>query len=78
MNMYDIARQITDSVIPPVTLKISKRYIHPEDGEIEIISGRYRDPTYGRISNWWEWKVIATGEHKRGYGSSTWPEVKEK
>ncbi|WP_028058298.1 hypothetical protein [Candidatus Solirubrobacter pratensis] len=70
--MYAIAREITDEVLPPITLEIGRRYVHPEQGEIEITSGCYRDPTYDRISNWWTWTVVATGEKRAGYGSN-WP-----
>jgi hypothetical protein len=67
------ATELTDSILPPVTLQIGKRYIHPEDGLIEITDGKYRDATYGRISNFWHWTVIESGEKKHGYGAN-WPE----
>ena len=72
-DLYRIAREVTDSIMAPVTLRPGKRYVHPEDGEIEITSGCYRDPTYGRVSNFWYWTVITTGEKKHGYGAN-WPE----
>lgn len=74
MDLYRIAREVTDSVMPPITLQIGKRYLHPEDGEIEIVSGCYRDAVYGRVSNHWYWDVVATGERKNGYGDN-WPEA---
>lgn len=70
-DLYRIAREVTDSIMAPVTLRPGKRYVHPEDGEIEITSGCYR--AYGRVSNFWYWTVIATGEKKHGYGAN-WPE----
>ena len=73
-DLYRIAREITDEILPPITLQIGKHYIHPEDGEIQITEGCYRDLRYGRISNFWHWSVIATGEHKCGYGDN-WPEA---
>jgi hypothetical protein len=72
-DLYRIAREITDEVIPPVTLRIGGRYVHPDDGNITITSGCYRDSTYGRISNFWYWTVEATGETHHGYGAN-WPE----
>lgn len=74
--LYDVARQITDSVFPPIELEAGKRYLHPEYGLIEITGGCYRDPVYGRISNFWDWTVVATGEHGCGYGAD-WPEPTE-
>lgn len=75
-DLYRIAREITDEILPPVTLRIGQRYIHPEDGIIQITSGCYRDATYGRISNFWHWKVEATGETHHGYGAN-WPSAKD-
>lgn len=69
---FDWARRITDEILPPVELEIGRRYLHPEDGVIEITDGYYRDPRYGRISNFWHWKVVATDEYKHGYGGN-WP-----
>lgn len=65
-------REVTDQVLAPVKLVIGGRYLHPEDGEIEILSGCYRDPVYGRVSNWWDWKVLSSGEKRGGYGAN-WP-----
>lgn len=67
-----IAREVTDSILPPITLVVGGRYLHPEDGVIEVTGGCYRDAVYGRISNFWHWTVIATGEHHHGYGDN-WP-----
>lgn len=75
MSLYDVARRITDEIIPPVELYKGGRFVHPKDGEIQIISGEYRDATYGRISNFWTWRVVATGKTRSGYGGY-WPEVK--
>jgi hypothetical protein len=67
-----LGREITDAVIAPVALHIGGRYLHPEQGEIELVSGYYRDPRYGRISNHWHWTIVATGEKRHGYGDN-WP-----
>jgi hypothetical protein len=67
-----IAREVTDSVMPPVRLLIGATYHHPDDGLIQITGGCYRDPTYGRVSNFWHWTVLMTGEQKHGYGDN-WP-----
>jgi hypothetical protein len=76
MSLEDIARRVTDEVVKPVGLVKGWRYVHPEDGVIEITGGYYRDPTYGRISNFWDWIVVATGERKNGYGDN-WPLAEE-
>jgi len=61
---------LTESVLGSSPLEIGKRYVHPEDGPIEVTGGQYWG-TYG-LSNHWSWTVIATGEKKRGYGGH-WP-----
>lgn len=73
MSTPDWARELMDSIISPITLKVGKRYIHPDDGVIEITSGCYRDTVYDRVSNFWYWTVVETGEKKHGYGDN-WPE----
>lgn len=73
MSQSTWATELTDSILPPVRLQIGKRYIHPDDGVIEITSGCYRDATFGRISNHWHWTVLETGEAKNGYGDN-WAE----
>lgn len=66
------AKDLTESVLGGAPVEIGRRYVHPRDGEIEIISGRY----WGEhgISNHWYWRVIATSETHNGYGDA-WPEV---
>lgn len=64
------AQSFTEEILGGPTVAIGKRYIHPEDGEIEIISGQWWG-THG-LSNFWDWKVLATGEVKHGYGGK-WP-----
>lgn len=65
-------RRLTEDVLGGAPVQIGKRYVHPQDGEVEIVSGQY----WGRhgISNFWTWKVIATGEAKCGYAGE-WPEA---
>lgn len=65
-------RELTEDVIGGAPVAIGKRYMHPEDGEIEIVAGQY----WGEhgLSNHWSWRVIATGEEKHGYGGD-WPEL---
>lgn len=74
MSLYDIARRVTDEVLPPVVLERGKFYIHPEHGIVQIIDGMYRDPIHNRISNFWTWKIIETGEMRDGYGGQ-WQQV---
>lgn len=68
----DWVQKLTEDVIGGSPLEVGKRYVHPEDGVIEVTSGQY----WGRngISNFWYWRVIETGEKKHGYGRN-WPEV---
>lgn len=49
-------------------------YTHPEDGDVRIDSGDYM--VNGRLSNFWYWTVIETGECKHGYGGP-WPDVSD-
>lgn len=57
-------------------VQVGKCYEHPEDGPIKVFTGTYLDATYGRVSNWWSWRVLATGETKSGY-AGPWPELDE-
>lgn len=65
-------RSMVEDVMGGSPVQIGKRYMHPEDGEIEITSGQY----WGEwgLSNHWYWRVISTGETHCGYGG-LWPEV---
>lgn len=69
-DMHRLARDITDRILPPVTLQIGRQYLHPEDGLIQIDAGCYRDAKYNRVSNWWYWTVVGTGEKKSGFGDN--------
>lgn len=48
---------------------------HPDGRTVKIKSGCYRDPVYGRVSNWWTWNEVRSdgslGPDERGYGWST-------
>jgi hypothetical protein len=66
------ARSFAEEVIGGPTVAVGKRYMHPEDGLIEITSGQWWG-THG-LSNFWYWTVVETGEEKHGYGGA-WPEV---
>lgn len=63
-------QDLTESVTGGSPVEIGKRYLHPEDGLIEIVSGQYWG-THG-LSNHWRWKVVETGEIKAGYAGD-WP-----
>lgn len=71
MPVADWVKRIVEDTAPP--LRIGGRYLHPEDGAIEIVSGEYWG-NHG-LSNFWRWRVEATGEIHHGYGDSRWPEV---
>ena len=70
----DWARELTEEVLGTAPVQIGRRYMHPTDGEIEILAGQYWG-THG-LSNFWTWRVIATGEKRNGYAGD-WPEVTE-
>lgn len=52
--------------------RIGGRYVHPEDGVIEITSGQYWGDR--GLSNHWHWRIVATGEEGYGYGGD-WPDA---
>lgn len=66
------AKDLTESVLGGAPVEVGKRYQHPEDGVIEIVSGQYWG-AHG-LSNHWRWRVVETGEIKAGYGGE-WSEV---
>jgi hypothetical protein len=66
-------REIVEEVIGGAPVEVGKRYNHPDEGIIEILSGQYWG-THG-LSNFWSWRVIQTGEVKHGYATSAWPLV---
>lgn len=49
-------------------LVVGQRYVHPEHGSVTVVRGCFFDPIYGRLSNWWTWRVEATGVEHSGYG----------
>jgi hypothetical protein len=65
--------QWVKDIVGPSPLEKGKRYMHPEDGLIEVTGGSYWG-NHG-LSNFWYWRIIETGEIRSGYGDD-WPEVK--
>jgi len=55
-------------------LRIGGVFDHPEDGPVRIESGVYT--IGGRVSNFWHWTVLATGEEKNGYGGP-WEDISD-
>lgn len=70
----DWVKDIVESVAGGSPVEVGKRYIHPEDGLIEITSGQYWG-SHG-LSNFWHWTVVETGESCHGYGDD-WQEVED-
>lgn len=70
----DWVKQMTEEVIGGSPVHIGGRYMHPEDGLIEITSGQYWG-THG-LSNHWRWTVVETGETHAGYGGD-WPKASD-
>jgi hypothetical protein len=67
-------KRMTEDVLGGAPVEVGKRYQHPQDGPIEIVSGQY----WGRhgLSNHWRWVVVETGEEKNGYAEH-WPLAQE-
>jgi hypothetical protein len=53
---------------------IGRYYLHPEDGEVLITSGSYMG-AFDRVSNFWSYVVVATGEEGGDYANRPWPAV---
>lgn len=72
MSVAPWVKALTEEVLGGPPVAVGKRYQHPTDGEIEITDGQY----WGErgLSNFWYWRVLATGETHHGYGGK-WPEV---
>jgi hypothetical protein len=60
-------------VLGGAPVEVGKRYTHPTDGVIEILSGQY----WGErgISNHWSWRVVETGQVHHGYAN--WENIQE-
>jgi hypothetical protein len=65
-------QRLTEDVLGGPPVEVGKRYQHPEDGLIQIISGQF----WGEhgLSNFWSWRVVETGHTHNGYADN-WPEV---
>lgn len=54
------------------TMEVGARIQHPDGYLVEVVSGRYLDPTYGTVSNWWTWRRVLEDGHlgveESGYG----------
>ena len=69
--MESWVKDIVETYVKPREFQLGKFYLHPEDGIIHITSGEYYSE--GRVSNFWSWTVVETGEKKHGYGGA-WPQ----
>jgi len=56
----------------PCHMKVGRVVLHPKGYKVKVISGCFRDRTYGRISNWWTWRRVrkdgTLGREQSGYG----------
>lgn len=68
----DWVKNLTEDVLGGSPVEVGGRYLHPEDGLIEVVSGQYWG-NHG-LSNHWRWRVVATGEVKAGYADD-WPKA---
>ena len=70
-ELTKIAHEISDKYFPH-TLEVGLVTTHPDGRTVKILSGYYRDPVYGRVSNWWTWVEIiddnVVGMPESGYG----------
>lgn len=66
-------RSIAEDVLGGAPVEVGKRYLHPADGAVEVVSGQY----WGAqgLSNHWRWRVVATGEIRSGY-ADYWPVIR--
>lgn len=69
-----IGQAVTREVLGGPPVKVGTLYAHPEHGTVIVESGQWLDPVYGRLSNWWTWRSILTGEVHSGY-ADRWPEA---
>lgn len=69
--MESWVQDIVESVVRPPSLIVGLFYLHPQDGIIHLTNGEYY--SNGRVSNFWSWTVVETGEKKHGYGGY-WPQ----
>jgi hypothetical protein len=65
-------KDLTEDVLGGSPVEVGQEYRHPEDGPIRIVSGQYWG-AHG-LSNFWYWKVLATGETHHGYADH-WPRI---
>ena len=70
-QLLALGQQLVDEFFP-CSMEIGKVCQHPDGRTVKIISGCFRDPTYGRISDWWEWQEVlpdgSFGPVEKGYG----------
>jgi len=73
MNIHYLAKELIYKHYGN-NLYVGGTFEHPDDGPIRIFDGQFMGE-YG-LSNFWWWKVLETGEKKKGYGGR-WKEYKE-
>ena len=68
MNLYQLAREITEEVCQSSSQhwKPGDVVTHPDGYDVEIIDGQWWG-TYG-LSNFWTWKRLDNGKKENGYG----------
>lgn len=53
-------------------MKVGKKIKHPDGRTVKVIEGRFLDPIYGRVSNFWTWREVKKGgrlgKKECGYG----------
>lgn len=67
-----LARGMNEELAGQSAMVIGETIRHPDGYMVKVLDGRYLDPIYGCVSNWWTWQRInddgSPGEIARGYG----------
>ena len=72
MSLYDLARSINQGLATQSSMKVGKVIAHPDGYKVKVTKGRFLDPVYGRVSNFWTWRRVLKdgklGKPESGYG----------
>lgn len=71
VSFREAVAEIVDAIFP-CSMEIGKTLKHPDGRTVKIKSGCYKDPNFGRISNFWTWNEVlkdgSLGPDEHGYG----------
>lgn len=70
-RLTEVVNKLTDEYFK-CSMEIGKTLKHPDGRTVKIKSGCFKDSTYNRISNWWDWNEVLLngdlGPEESGYG----------